>query len=972
MLNPKKEIKKMKKFILSLGLIAMAFGLTNCTKNEEVNPVVETKGDFAIYATVTRTANDGINTVWSAKDEINVFHAVGETTDYVNDTPYTNDVAYPFVCEDATAGRFLGSLAETLDPQEEYDWYAFYPYSSYIKTPANNSNGYTYVGSKAGSAQVQNGNNSMAHIAGSYCPMAGYAVAVSGDSAPHLTFNHLSSLIEFEITNKLAEAITVSEIQFIAEEDIVGSYYINFASKAALNFTPSGANYVSNTAILTVNDGEEIAAGASAKFYAAVKPFVAATGTDLTIKVSASSASGLGVHEKDITLTGDVTFSAGKIKNVKVNYSTVIEAAEAETWQLITSVDEITTGTYVIVAKQKGGAAIAYCPSTTSTSAGPNQVVTTLFDLQTPAFQSNAVPENARWTFTGDASGLTITNATGNHLYTTASNNGLRVGATSDSWAITAAENGAFNLKDTANSRVLTLYGTSNWRCYTSPYAYGNSDQNSECYLYKLNDGVVVLTPSLTVTPETIEVNAEACTAVIEYTVSNSVDGVEATATPSANWITITNGSNSFNLDIAENNDSATREAKITVSYEGAVSKTVVVKQAGAIAEGSVVILHEEFDNSTTADSSTAFTSTKFPNFSGATSKAYTSKYGGLKLGTGSEAGYITSKALDLSKPFIVEIDACKYGSDTGNIKITVEGVEKSIANSDLGAAGTFKTFTLEFDAATATSTIKIATSAKRAYIDNVKVYCKDSGESGGGEEPVEPEKLTMSDLTTSETSNSITVSWAAVSGAQSYAVSLYDGATTTTTTVTSPTTYTFEGLTASTSYTVSVVAKGDGVNYTDSDAKEKTVKTLAEQTGGGETPSEPVKATATLSFADKAQRTSYSTSQQVWTQNGITFTNDKASSSNNVADYAKPARLYANSKVTVEAPGNITEIVFDCNNSSYATAMKNSIENYYIGSATASSDKVTVTLDGTSTTFVVTKLEAQVRIDAVTVTYKN
>ena len=48
MLNPKKEIKKMKKFILSLGLIAMAFGLTNCTKNEEVNPVVETKGDFAI------------------------------------------------------------------------------------------------------------------------------------------------------------------------------------------------------------------------------------------------------------------------------------------------------------------------------------------------------------------------------------------------------------------------------------------------------------------------------------------------------------------------------------------------------------------------------------------------------------------------------------------------------------------------------------------------------------------------------------------------------------------------------------------------------------------------------------------------------------------------------------------------------------------------------------------------------------
>mgnify|MGYP006384233103 CR=1 FL=1 len=44
------------------------------------------------------------------------------------------------------------------------------------------------------------------------------------------------------------------------------------------------------------------------------------------------------------------------------------------------------------------------------------------------------------------------------------------------------------------------------------------------------------------------------------------------------------------------------------------------------------------------------------------------------------------------------------------------------IDNSELGAEGAFKTFTLTFDAATATSTVKIATSSKRAYIDNVKI----------------------------------------------------------------------------------------------------------------------------------------------------------------------------------------------------------------------------------------------------------
>ena len=125
----------------------------------------------------------------------------------------------------------------------------------------------------------------------------------------------------------------------------------------------------------------------------------------------------------------------------------------------------------------------------------------------------------------------------------------------------------------------------------------------------------------------------------------------------------------------------------------------------------------------------------------------------------------------------------------------------------------------------------------------------------------------------------------------------------------------------------------------------------------------------ATLSFADKAQRTSFSTTQQVWAQDGITFTNNKASSTNSVADYAKPVRLYAGSNIVVECPegNNITKIVFDCNSSSYATALKNSIG----AAATASSDKVTVTFDSNlSGSFTVAKLTAQVRLDALTVTY--
>ena len=125
----------------------------------------------------------------------------------------------------------------------------------------------------------------------------------------------------------------------------------------------------------------------------------------------------------------------------------------------------------------------------------------------------------------------------------------------------------------------------------------------------------------------------------------------------------------------------------------------------------------------------------------------------------------------------------------------------------------------------------------------------------------------------------------------------------------------------------------------------------------------------ATLSFADNAQRTEYSTSKQVWEQNGITFTNNKSESTTNVGDYAKPARLYASSNVIIECSlGNINQIVFDCNSSSYATAMKNSIGT--TATTSVSSDKVTVTLAGTSNSFTISKLTAQVRLDAITVTY--
>ena len=125
----------------------------------------------------------------------------------------------------------------------------------------------------------------------------------------------------------------------------------------------------------------------------------------------------------------------------------------------------------------------------------------------------------------------------------------------------------------------------------------------------------------------------------------------------------------------------------------------------------------------------------------------------------------------------------------------------------------------------------------------------------------------------------------------------------------------------------------------------------------------------ATIDFGDKANRVSYSTSQQVWAQNGITVTNDKAASTSNVGDYGGegyPVRFYKSSAVTVEYLG-MTQIVFNCDDykDTYATDLAASITD---GSVSVDGTVVTVTLAAPADTFVIAELAAQVRVDSITV----
>ena len=126
-----------------------------------------------------------------------------------------------------------------------------------------------------------------------------------------------------------------------------------------------------------------------------------------------------------------------------------------------------------------------------------------------------------------------------------------------------------------------------------------------------------------------------------------------------------------------------------------------------------------------------------------------------------------------------------------------------------------------------------------------------------------------------------------------------------------------------------------------------------------------PVEKTSTLTFdANKANRVSFSTASQVWSANGITFTNNKSASTNNVADYTDPVRLYKSSDVIIEATG-MTKIVFKCSASDYVLNLS-STSDYTV---TKNGTTVTVTFKAPVDSFTISKLANQTRFSSIDVT---
>ena len=302
----------MKKIISWGMMLAAAFTLTNCAKEvENPNDQPQSAGyPFEIVASTvdTKTVNDGMHTNWAEGDKINLFHAVCDGADYKNNGAFT--------VSDIEGGNFTGNVCEALDVEEEYDWYAVYPYNADLTSPKNTTAAFTIA-----TGLVQDGYGDMKHLAGDVLPLYGKAAAVPGADMPSIAMSHIASVIAVNVTNNTSDAIEVNEVSFVADGNyLAGSYYFDFSGDK-LTFKPAKPEY---TATVSVNNATSLAAGASATVYLAIMPFEAYEGDCLTLTINDEVT-------KEIYLEKDVYFTSGRIKTLNFSYETEEEPAGPET-----------------------------------------------------------------------------------------------------------------------------------------------------------------------------------------------------------------------------------------------------------------------------------------------------------------------------------------------------------------------------------------------------------------------------------------------------------------------------------------------------------------------------------------------------------------------------------------------------------------------------------------------------------------
>lgn len=405
--------------------------------------------------------------------------------------------------------------------------------------------------------------------------------AQTGTEVGDIKMLMLGSIARFKIYSSNADwqGESIKSVKFeTASTDIAGSFDINIEG-----IDLSNASTLAIT--LSANESKSITESVSDKTVTGDKEngivdMVIAPGTysgTLTITTNAATY--------EFTLSNK-EFQRAHIKPFSVNLASEnCTRTEFETavYELVTSVDDIIPGEYLIAAEY--GDAIHFVPNAAVAAKNLKNKDCTTLTLEGNDYKGDATGFN--WTFEGTNSEMSIKSVAAPtcYLYATNDNNGMVVGNKNAFWSISEATNG-FYLKTTdgTNDRYLSQYNSQDWRCYKSSTV---SNGTAVIKLYKLHDTTPAITgANIEMTSAVGDVaesaltlhNFESAPAAADFTVVSKPDYVSE-----CEFTDITKDGATFACIVSDNYSTENdREGEIEISVNG-VSTKIIVSQPKSI-----------------------------------------------------------------------------------------------------------------------------------------------------------------------------------------------------------------------------------------------------------------------------------------------------------------------------------------------------------------------------------------------------
>lgn len=590
-------------------MMAAIVAFTNCQPKDielpEVAPAISNfRIELGLPDTKTANVNDGsrFGTNWAENDAVGIFCRPSAGGEFVALGKFTLTAGAGTPTGQFEPEDYQPLLA--LNEETKFDWYALYPYSSKVTTPASTdaSGGYMYVGRSDGLNQT--GYDSSAALYGSQCPLYAKVLGVSvndfnGNSIP---VKNLTSVIEFTVVNGTGKDLVVNSMTVEASEPIVGSFYIDVTGdKPEYNYE-AASTYVHKTAKVNINNADVIPSGGSVKVYLPIKPYYQSGKEEFKVNVTGTVNGDAFAKEFSAIPDQDKSyFEAGKFKKISLTVppiqvstsNTVADALAADGAYKIEGATVTMVYSKGVFVKDNTGTICVYLNAAPTVEKGDVVTVNGTTSVRNN-FNLRQFGAGTTLVKTGTASTPSPTSWTGTNVtaaYEPASgSNAAYVKVTA-----TASDNYGSNKSLVVEGTEVVLYvsgqasGVSiskNKSYELVGYAYDwslyNNVKEVAFYVESATEVGGGVEASLTISPTSLSFEVDGGSKDVTVTSDNA----NWTVSEDIAWITVSKSSGAVTVTAEANSGENKREGEIVFTHSnGSLTKTLKVSQKGTSPE---------------------------------------------------------------------------------------------------------------------------------------------------------------------------------------------------------------------------------------------------------------------------------------------------------------------------------------------------------------------------------------------------